>query len=76
MSDILQRIMAVKATEVAAARVQVSEAALREAALASLKITSSIPRGFEAALRRAIAQGRSAVIAEVKKSQSEQGRAA
>lgn len=73
MSDILQRIMAVKATEVAAARAQISEAALREAALASLKVTSSIPRGFEVALRRAIAQGRSAVIAEVKKASPSKG---
>lgn len=73
MSDILQRIMAVKATEVAAARALISEAALREAALASLKAPSNIPRGFEASLRRAIAQGRSAVIAEVKKASPSKG---
>ena len=74
MSDILQRIMAVKATEVAAARAQISEATLRELAQASLNSDpASAARGFEAALRRAITQGRSAVIAEVKKASPSKG---
>ncbi|MFO0120321.1 MAG: indole-3-glycerol phosphate synthase TrpC [Burkholderiales bacterium] len=74
MSDILQRIMAVKATEVAAARAQISEATLRELAQASLNSDpASAPRGFVAALRRAITQGRSAVIAEVKKASPSKG---
>jgi indole-3-glycerol phosphate synthase len=74
MSDILQRIMAVKATEVAGASAQISEATLRELAQASLNSDpASAPRGFETALRRAITQGRSAVIAEVKKASPSKG---
>ncbi|MFZ9407123.1 MAG: indole-3-glycerol phosphate synthase TrpC [Burkholderiaceae bacterium] len=72
MSDILQRIMAVKKTEVAAARQQVSDAALRDQALANAT-GAARPRGFEAALRSAIAAGRSAVIAEVKKASPSKG---
>ena len=72
MSDILQRIMAVKKTEVAAARQQVSDAALRDQALANAT-SAARPRGFEAALRSAIAAGRSAVIAEVKKASPSKG---
>jgi indole-3-glycerol phosphate synthase len=74
VSDILQRIMAVKATEVAAARQRLSEPALREQALATLHgDPDAMPRGFEAALRRKIDSGNSAVIAEVKKASPSKG---
>jgi len=72
MSDILQRIMAVKRTELVAARQQTSDAVLREQALAQ-SIGAGRPRGFEAALREAIADGRSAVIAEIKKASPSKG---
>lgn len=72
MSDILQRIMAVKRTELVAARQQISDAVLREQALAQSS-GAGRPRGFEAALRRAIADGRSAVIAEIKKASPSKG---
>jgi indole-3-glycerol phosphate synthase len=73
MSDILQRIMAVKATEVAAARQQLPQSVLFEQARASLGTALTSPRGFEAALRRKIAEGRSAVIAEIKKASPSKG---
>jgi indole-3-glycerol phosphate synthase len=72
MSDILQRIMAVKRTELVAARQQTSDAVLREQALAQSS-GAGRPRGFEAALRGAIADGRSAVIAEIKKASPSKG---
>ena len=68
MSDILQRIVAVKHEEVAAARAARSLASWREEAEARRDL-----RGFRAALaRRAEAQG-SAVIAEVKKASPSKG---
>ena len=68
MSDILQRIVAVKREELLAARAAHSEAALREAAAAQ-----SVPRGFAAALRAKLAAGLLAVIAEVKKASPSKG---
>jgi len=62
MADILQRIMAVKAEEVAAAQVQLSLAQVQLAARAAAPA-----RDFAAAMRSRITSGRSAVIAEVKK---------
>ena len=62
MSDILDRIVAVKRQEVPAARALLSEAALRD-----LATTQTAPRGFAAALRAKVAAGRPAVIAEIKK---------
>ena len=68
MSDILNRILAVKAVEVAAAKQRIDAAAIRRAA------QSAAPtRGFEAALRSKIAQGRAAVIAEIKKASPSKG---
>ena len=72
MSDILQRIMAVKRTELVAARQQISDAAIREQAMAQSS-GAGRPRGFEAALRAAMADGRSAVIAEIKKASPSKG---
>ena len=68
MSDILQRIVAVKREEVTAARQLRSEADLREAALGQ-----SPPRGFAVALRVKLAEGAPAVIAEIKKASPSKG---
>jgi indole-3-glycerol phosphate synthase len=69
MADILARIVAVKHQEVAAARIAKPLSELRAEAL--LRRTEL--RGFEAALRQAVADGRSAVIAEVKKASPSKG---
>jgi len=68
MSDILQRILATKAEEVAAARRERPPAAVVAAARAAAP-----PRDFEAALRAKIAAGRPAVIAEIKKASPSRG---
>ena len=66
--DILQRILATKAEEVAVARARVPLSALREQAAAR-----SAPRGFAAALKAKVAAGGPAVIAEVKKASPSRG---
>ena len=71
MSDILQRIVAVKREEVAAARAQRSLASWR--ADAESADARGDGRDFEAALRAQIASGRAAVIAEVKKASPSKG---
>ena len=68
MSDILQRIVAVKHEEVAAARARRSEASLRDEAQARRDV-----RGFAAALRARVAAGEAAVIAEIKKASPSKG---
>ena len=68
MSDILQRIVAVKHEELAAARQRRSLASWREEAEARRDV-----RGFEAALRAKVAAGQAAVIAEVKKASPSKG---
>jgi len=68
MSDILERIVAVKREEIAAAKARRSEPSLRAAAEARRDA-----RGFEAALRRRVAAGDAAVIAEVKKASPSKG---
>lgn len=68
MADILQRIMAVKAEEVAAAQAQVSLPQVRAAARAASPV-----RDFAGAMRARISAGRSAVIAEVKKASPSKG---
>jgi indole-3-glycerol phosphate synthase len=68
MSDILQRIVAVKHEEIAAARAARSLSSLRDDAEARRDV-----RGFEAALRGKVAAGRAAVIAEVKKASPSKG---
>ena len=68
MEDILQRIVAVKREEVAAARAMRSLASWREEAEARRDV-----RGFEAALRSRIGAGAAAVIAEVKKASPSKG---
>jgi len=68
MSDILQRIVAVKREEVAAGRAQRSLASWRDEAESRRDV-----RGFAAALRAEIGAGRAAVIAEVKKASPSKG---
>jgi indole-3-glycerol phosphate synthase len=68
MSDILARILATKASEIAAAKRVVTLRALESAARAA-----GPPRNFEGALRARIAAGKAAVIAEVKKASPSRG---
>lgn len=68
MSDILQRIVAVKHEEIAAAQARTPLAELRQAALARHDL-----RDFESALRQRVAAGLPAVIAEVKKASPSKG---
>jgi len=68
MSDILNKILAVKREEVAAARALVSDAAVRERAAAEAPA-----RGFVAAIRARIAAGQPAVISEIKKASPSKG---
>ena len=68
MADILQRILAVKATEIAAAKAGKPIAALRAEAEAAAK-----PRAFVTALHGKIAVGNAAVIAEIKKASPSKG---
>jgi indole-3-glycerol phosphate synthase len=68
VSDILQRIVAVKHEEIAAARARTSLAQVQAAAQARGGL-----RGFEAAMRARLAVGAPAVIAEVKKASPSKG---
>lgn len=66
--DILTRILATKAKELAAA-----EAAIPLSEMRALAGSSPKPRDFAGALRAKIASGRSAVIAEIKKASPSKG---
>jgi indole-3-glycerol phosphate synthase len=68
MSDILQRIVAVKREEITAAKAQCDLTSLRAQAQALGGV-----RDFEGALRRRIAGGAAAVIAEIKKASPSKG---
>ncbi len=68
MSNILQRILTVKAAEIEAAQVVLPLAAVRAAAGAA-----SPPRDFIGALRATVAVGRAAVIAEIKQASPSKG---
>ena len=68
MSDILDKIVAVKREEVAAAKKKASLEAVREDAFSRV-----LTRDFEGALRAKIAAGKAAVIAEVKKASPSKG---
>ena len=67
-TDILQRILATKRDEVAAAKRLVSSAELERRAGGA-----PIPRGFAAAIAARAAAGRAAVIAEIKKASPSKG---
>jgi indole-3-glycerol phosphate synthase len=68
MSDILDRIVAVKREEIAAAQRRVPLAAMRADAESRV-----LTRDFEGALRAKIAAGQAAVIAEIKKASPSKG---
>jgi len=68
MSDILEKIVAVKREEIAAAKKKVSLEAMRADAESRV-----LTRDFEGALRRKIDAGQSAVIAEIKKASPSKG---
>jgi indole-3-glycerol phosphate synthase len=68
MPDILDKIVAVKREEIAAAQKKMSLAAMRADAESRV-----LTRDFEGALRRKIAAGQSAVIAEIKKASPSKG---
>lgn len=68
MSDILEKIIAVKREEIAAAKRKRSLEAVREDAFSRV-----LTRDFEGALRAKIAAGAAAVIAEIKKASPSKG---
>ncbi|HUI99389.1 MAG TPA: indole-3-glycerol phosphate synthase TrpC [Usitatibacter sp.] len=68
MSDVMRRILAAKRREVDEARSKLPLADLERRAE-----SADAPRGFEAALRRRIAEGRPAVIAEIKRASPSRG---
>ena len=68
MSDILQKILAVKAQEVAAAQTVKPLAAMRAEAKLAVPV-----RDFTGAIRVKIATGKAAVIAEIKKASPSKG---
>src|SRR4051794_16559648 len=72
MSDILNKILAVKADEVAAAKKHRSLASLRREVEENAELRHGL-RDFEAAMRKRIAIGSAAVIAEVKKASPSKG---
>jgi indole-3-glycerol phosphate synthase len=72
MSDILNKILAVKADEVAAAKKARDFASLRRDVESDAEARRAI-RGFENSLRKTIADGRAGVIAEVKKASPSKG---
>jgi len=72
MSDILNKILAVKADEVAAARKHRSLQSLRDEVEGDKDLRAGL-RGFEASLRRKIEAGHAGVIAEVKKASPSKG---
>ncbi len=67
-SDILKQIAAYKLDEIATAKASIPQARLEESAR-----TAPVVRGFAAALRKTVAQGRYALIAEIKKASPSKG---
>ena len=72
MSDILKKILDVKAEEVAAAKKVLDLASLRRDVESDNELRKNL-RGFEASLRGKIAAGHAGVIAEVKKASPSKG---
>lgn len=78
MSDILDRILAVKRVEVEQAKAETSPEQMAEQAQQTLAVASTAnsaiaPRGFEAGLRARVGRGETAVIAEIKKASPSKG---
>jgi len=74
LSDILQRIIARKHEEIAAARARLSLSALQEQVEASLaEGDPRAPRGFARRLRQVVDSGQAAVIAEIKRASPSKG---
>ena len=73
MSDILDKIVAVKREELVAAKAARSLASWREEAEQAGRADATRVRGFEVALRKTLAAGRAAVIAEVKRASPSKG---
>ena len=72
MSDILKKILAVKADEVAAAKKYRALASLRREVESDSEARKNL-RGFESSLRAKIGSGQAGVIAEVKKASPSKG---
>ena len=72
MSDILRKILDVKADEVAAAKKHRALSSLRREVEGDVEARASL-RGFEAAIRAKIAGGQAGVIAEIKKASPSKG---
>ena len=72
MSDILKKILDVKAEEVSAAKKHRDLASLRRDVESDRELRANL-RGFEASLRGKIAAGHAGVIAEVKKASPSKG---
>ncbi len=72
MSDILNKILAVKADEVAAAKKQRDLASLRRDVETDAELRAGL-RGFGASIRAQIGAGKAGVIAEVKKASPSKG---
>ncbi|QNA87788.1 indole-3-glycerol phosphate synthase TrpC [Massilia sp. Dwa41.01b] len=72
MSDILNKILAVKADEVASARKHRDLASLRREVETDTELRTGL-RGFGASLRKNIGAGRAGVIAEIKKASPSKG---
>ncbi len=72
MSDILNKILAVKTDEVAAAKKYRSFASLRDEVETNAELRAGL-RGFEASLRAKIADGKAGIIAEIKKASPSKG---
>ena len=72
MSDILNKILDVKADEVAAAKKRQDLASLRRDVESDHELRAAI-RGFETSLRSKIATGKAGVIAEIKKASPSKG---
>jgi indole-3-glycerol phosphate synthase len=68
VSDVLDRIAAYKRKEIAAAKARTAPAEIERQALAA-----PAPRGFAAAIRRMLAAGRPALVAEIKKASPSKG---
>jgi indole-3-glycerol phosphate synthase len=68
MSDILNKILATKAIEVAAAKAKISLDDIKQ-----LAEKQPAPRDFVGSIRQKIAEGKSAVIAEIKKASPSKG---